>query len=399
MPMPPPPAASSAPTGRRLLVIIPDRLSDLVAKGEITPRYYNPGEVFEDVHILMTNDDAPDPALLRQTVGAARLTLHNLPEPPRLFARTLGYRPWLLGPWLDQGVARIRDIRPGLIRCHGNHLNAMIARRAKAVLGVPYVVSLHMEPDFTRAHLARGDWNTRLYQRAIATIQDVGLRDADMAIPVYKNLLPYVRKRTSRAEVIYNVVAPSVCRVKEDYALGDPPRVLYVGRLIEGKFPDALATACGRLGMRLTVVGDGALRQRFLDHVRDQGLENAVRHIPAMANNDLCAMLPEHDIFALHIECAGVSKTILEAMLAGMPIVLNRQRLVAVPEFDECGAILQVENTPEGYADALARLAGDHALRQSLGRAARTYAETTFHPARMEAKVAALYRRLLGDAT
>ena len=41
----------------RLLVIVPDRLSSILDKGEIQPDYYNPGRVFDEVDILMTNDE------------------------------------------------------------------------------------------------------------------------------------------------------------------------------------------------------------------------------------------------------------------------------------------------------------------------------------------------------
>jgi len=40
-----------------LLVIIPDRVTDILIKGEFQPLYYNPGNLFDEVHILMTNDD------------------------------------------------------------------------------------------------------------------------------------------------------------------------------------------------------------------------------------------------------------------------------------------------------------------------------------------------------
>ena len=61
-----------------LMVMVPDRLSELLTKGEIVDRYYNPGEVFDEVHIVMFNDDKPDPALVQRTVGSARLVLHNV---------------------------------------------------------------------------------------------------------------------------------------------------------------------------------------------------------------------------------------------------------------------------------------------------------------------------------
>ncbi len=52
--------------GKALLNIITDRLSHLEGKGEMTSRYYNPGEVFDDVHILMTNGDTPNPKNLQK---------------------------------------------------------------------------------------------------------------------------------------------------------------------------------------------------------------------------------------------------------------------------------------------------------------------------------------------
>ena len=66
--------------GSRLLVMIPDRLSDLVNKGEITERYYNPGNLFGEVHLAMTNEDRPDLAAVQKMVGDARLHVHNLPD-------------------------------------------------------------------------------------------------------------------------------------------------------------------------------------------------------------------------------------------------------------------------------------------------------------------------------
>jgi len=74
-----------------LLVLVPDHISAIVQKGEYQPRYYNPGEVFDEVHILTTTPDKPDPAALQRTVGRAKLHLHNLPEDERLRDR-----PWWL---------------------------------------------------------------------------------------------------------------------------------------------------------------------------------------------------------------------------------------------------------------------------------------------------------------
>ena len=101
----------------RLMVLIPDRLSDLVSKGEVTERYYNPGNLFDEVHLVMTNDDRPDPVALQKMVGNARLFLHNLPDSRKAFMPTLGWRPWLLGPWTAKALSLAQTVRPVLIGC------------------------------------------------------------------------------------------------------------------------------------------------------------------------------------------------------------------------------------------------------------------------------------------
>src|ERR1039457_3954230 len=121
---------------RPLLVIIPDRLSALLSKGEITDRYYNPGDLFRDVHIVMTNDDTPDPLSLQRTVGSARLHLHNLPAGNSLFVKTLGWRPSLLADWGHRAVELAERIRPALVRCHGVSINAYAAHQIKRSLGI-----------------------------------------------------------------------------------------------------------------------------------------------------------------------------------------------------------------------------------------------------------------------
>ena len=55
----------------RLMVLVPDRITEILEKGEYQPNYYNPGELFSDVHIVTTTDDRPDLDRLKRTVGDA----------------------------------------------------------------------------------------------------------------------------------------------------------------------------------------------------------------------------------------------------------------------------------------------------------------------------------------
>ena len=118
-----------------LLVLITDRLTQLINKGEVTDRYYNPGDLFTDVHLVLCNDDAPDPRALQRMVGTARLTVHTLPAGISLFARTIGWRPTLLKNWAAGAVTLAREVRPSLVRCHGASINAYAALMIRRALG------------------------------------------------------------------------------------------------------------------------------------------------------------------------------------------------------------------------------------------------------------------------
>src|SRR4051794_17125361 len=105
---------------KSLLVIVPDRLSDIANKGEVQAAYYNPGELFDEVHILMTNDDRPPIGPLQYMVGRAKLHIHNSPDDLNLVAKhNRLLTPFRLKAWARHGVDIARRIAPDMIRCHG----------------------------------------------------------------------------------------------------------------------------------------------------------------------------------------------------------------------------------------------------------------------------------------
>jgi glycosyltransferase involved in cell wall biosynthesis len=113
-----------------------------------------------------------------------------------------------------------------------------------------------------------------------------------------------------------------------------------------------------------------------------------------MPNDELCAKLPDFDIFATHTEYWELSKSVIEPLLTGLPVIINRRLGQPVPELtnDICH---MMRNTVEDYQNALARLIGDHSYREQLGRAAYAHAQANWSPAATEAKFVAIYRNFL----
>lgn len=377
-----------------LLVIVPDKLSALISKGEITDRYYNPGNLFTEVHLLMTNNDQPDAALLQRTVGTAKLYLHNLPFTRWDFLRSLALRPWALGSWARPAVELARRVKPSLIRCHGDSVNIFLAHKIKQELSVPYVVSIHTTRD---DKLPGSQWDlTRLLSYWMFwSMRKVALRNADLVLPVYQSATRFLDKLGKITyKVAYNVVCPDGLREKTSFALSDPVRILYVGRLNQNKYPINLIYAVRQIAdSHLTVIGDGPERQNLIKTAMAGSTEKKFSFIPSLANEQLCAKLADFDIFAIQTDHQEVPKSLIEAMLVGLPCIIDYKDTRALPEL--AANVLMVENTVDGYLNGLSRLIKDNNKREVLGTNAREFAAARWAPEKTEENFVDMYRGLL----
>lgn len=389
---------SAADTPSKLMVFIPDRLSDLARKGEIIDRYYNPGDLFDEVHILPTNNDVVNLDWVQKTVGSARVFVHNHPLPS--YRATLGWRPLFLRKWLAEGVRLAERIGPCLLRTHGNYVNGLLAATVKKQLGTPMVTSLHTHPDVDlRGVVPWRQLGARLFCESLTGFERATLQAADVVLPVYKSIVPYAeRYAKGRVRIAYNFVNPTHIQTKTDYSARKPVRIVSVGRQFEQKNPENIIRALKHLGASLTLIGDGPIHARLVEIARTEGVTDRVTFVRSMANDDVCRKLPEFDLFAVHIDSFGISKAIIEALLTGLPVVVNRRHSEPVHELEGDWVHL-IENTPEGYAEGLQHLISDESARQTLGKEARSTAWKRYSPIACENRFARIYCDLVPGLT
>jgi glycosyltransferase involved in cell wall biosynthesis len=132
---------------------------------------------------------------------------------------------------------------------------------------------------------------------------------------------------------------------------------------------------------------------------------SAIRAVAAPAGvewmghrDDMPAILSGSHIVCLPSWSEGAPKVLLEAAAAGRPAIgsdVPGIRAVIRPE--ETGILVPLRD-PDALADAIARLAGDPALRRRMGRAARTLAESEFGVAVIAPRVARVYAAALGPS-
>lgn len=379
---------------KKLLVIIPDRLSVLIQKGEVVPRYYNPGNLFDEVHIVMTNDDKPDPHLVQPMVGRVKLVLHNFSPPEHFFINTLGWQPFLMKRWVRDFLSIVTTIAPNLIRTHNNFIEGYLAYKAKQILGIPYVTSLH------------GVWDTddltniksRIHRIFRKKLEKITLEHADAVICVYSAILDYAKTHGCKSpHLIHNFVGGDYIKPKTTWDLSSPIKFITVNRQLPEKNPENIIRALSLLDydFRYKLIGDGQLHEYLKDLARTLGIYEKIEFIKSLPNKDVCSFYSQSDFIVSNCHYKGISKTIIEAGLSGLPIILNNYRDGYELHEYKGDWIYSCEDTPDGYANSLTHLIQDAKKRQALGENALTKSTESFSAYTLENKVISIYQSLL----
>ncbi|MBA3845859.1 MAG: glycosyltransferase family 4 protein [Planctomycetes bacterium] len=163
----------------------------------------------------------------------------------------------------------------------------------------------------------------------------------------------------------------------------DQPLILYVGQLLRGKGVDALLDACARLPAaspwRLGIVGDGSHRAKLKAQVDRLGLRARVTFHGWMTQEAIAPLYRQARVAAvpsLWPEPMGMVGP--EAMQRALPVVAFAAG--GVREWLDPGVTgeLVAWNDRDAYANALARLVGDRALAERMGRAGLERARALF---------------------
>ncbi|MEM4402525.1 MAG: glycosyltransferase, partial [Candidatus Caldarchaeum sp.] len=171
--------------------------------------------------------------------------------------------------------------------------------------------------------------------------------------------------------------------------------VTMVGRLAPPKDFETLITAWEGLkapGWQLWIVGEGPLRLRLEELVHAKGLDERIKFLGE--RRDVPDILKASDIFVLTSRWEGMPLTLIEAMLAGLPVIATR--VGGVPELVEDGVtgLLVPPKDALTLRSALERLLSSAETRQRMGEAGRHRALEHFTVEQMINRVRVLYHDL-----
>jgi len=302
----------------KLCVFPNDPIKAYYKKGEIKERYFNPLDIFDEVHIISFTDKDIDEEKVQILAGKAKLKIHSVGK-INLFNKS---------KMKEKIITIVKKINPDIIRAYNPLLEGWIAANCSKKLDIPLFVSVHIEYDGLRKIAKKSSYKKFLalkwYRKKI---EPYVLNNADKITVVYKIIEPYVFDICGKKpEILYNRI--DLQRFKngikqKDY---DKPLILTVGRLTPQKNPHLIINAIKDLDVYLMMIGDGELSNSLKNLVATLNIKNKVIFKKSVPNNKIQNFYKSADIFILCYEpdVEGVPIPVLEAMAAGLPVIITK---------------------------------------------------------------------------
>lgn len=281
-----------------------------------------------------------------------------------------------------------RTVRPDVVHSH-NPTSLHYAALAKLVSRSGIIVTVHGEIQFRPGTAL--EWSL---VSSVGVVSQAALQNLRVPCP------------TSKLVVVHNGIAPvngsgaDRGSVRRDLGIaGDTFVGAIVARLSgmkgHGTLLQSLATLRDNaVSVLVLIVGDGAERNELERQAHALSLDD--RYVRFLgARSDVDRLLHAADFFVLPSDTEGLPLSVLEAMAHGLPIVASN--VGGIPELidhDKEGLLIPPAD-PTALAAAIQRLAGDPALRQRLGEAARARAGGEFSLSTTVRNYDRLYRQAI----
>lgn len=296
---------------------------------------------------------------------------------------------------------RLLDGRaPDLLHAHFG-VEGVYALPLAARWQIPLVTTFHgFDATLTRAALLRSGhpswWNYVWHRRDL-------IERGDLFICVSE----YIRKRLiemrfPEARTVVHYLGVDVEAILPATARSATPTIIHIARLVEKKGTRHLIAAFAQLHRRcpdavLLIVGEGPLEGALRAQAAELAVDHAVRFFGALPHSQALELLSRSWILSLpsvtdHLgELEGLGMVLLEAAACAVPVVATWHNGIPEVVVDGVTGSLVAEHDEQKLAARLLELIRDEALRDRMGRAARSRAEQHFDLARQSAALSRIY--------
>lgn len=278
-------------------------------------------------------------------------------------------------------------LRPSIVHAHGSRAGFHLAPWARRHREVATHYTVHGYHFHHRAWPRRllGRWAERRTGRALHSV--IHVCDYDRRLAERWRL---VADEASR-RVIYNGVDLEAVPPARP---AEPPRVVFVGRLVAQKAPELIAAIAAELAaseIDSTLVGGGDAEPTVRRRLQQEIAAGRVTMTGAVGHQAALAALAQAAVLVLPSRWEGLPVVVLEALAMGVPVVAAA--VGGIPEIISDGeiGILIESRRARDYADAVRGLLADRGQQKRLSDNGRLRVRERFTLADCLGRYAALY--------
>ena len=193
--------------------------------------------------------------------------------------------------------------------------------------------------------------------------------------------------------------------VPRHYKEGEDVRLISVCRLTEKKgieyAIEAVMETAQSCRLSYTIVGDGPLRPKLEQQIRESGASRIIRIVGWKLRSDIIKMLGEaHALLAPSViagdgDMEGIPVTIMEAMARGLPVVSTYHSGIPELVIDHENGYLAPERDAGELAKCLRELAGHPERWEEMGARGRKHVDRNFNVNHLNDDLVGIYRGLI----
>jgi glycosyltransferase involved in cell wall biosynthesis len=157
---------------------------------------------------------------------------------------------------------------------------------------------------------------------------------------------------------------------------------------------DAMALIPKHLPIALTLIGNGAEREKIATRIIELGLQDRISIIPFLSQGELWSRLQKADLLCHACDYEGLSKIIIEAMSLGLPVLASNVAPLNAYLTDGINGYL-VANTPADWAAKITAIYSLKQQRTAVSDASVAYIEEHYNPQKNVLLYEAFFNNLL----
>ena len=368
----------------KLLIILSDSLKDIIRKGELIHRYYNPANTFKEIHFLLINQKKISIKEIQFMSGKAICHIH--------YVKISFLKKFFLlffNKFSDLKIIKIiENINPKIIRCYNINIAVFLAYFFFHKSKINYIISLHY--DLWNYIMIKSIFFRAFFFIFISQKLNKVLRKSFVLLPVYNSAVLYLKKyQINNYKIQYNFINTPKKKLKKSESFFN---LLCLKRQNLEMNPVNIIYAVKDLkNVRLTLIGDGTLHSGLVSLVKKLKIKNKVKFYKKKNNLHILKNIKKYDATIFSVKNAEFSKGMIESMSAGIPIIIN----TTSPRTSELNNkfCLFNDGTVNGYKLSIIKLMNNNLLLKKLSFNALKIYKKKYSSNLLENKQSKIYKR------